>query len=305
MTPLKKFEVNFTDNITITYNLVDNIVVDQWSNIIQQHTIEDCCPINHYIGYASEKLINTRLERLYQLADIINQDIPDRVIKQEINKNNWEYALQVMHVHFPDLKNDENYRHLWDYLTEYNDIIHWLESSFFNIWSITKFPSPSSVFRINLDFNKSTKKRLFIPEESYKLFTSYYKFGDLMLHYCHVGKHAQELFITNDFECPKDQFIPQREFTSSVRMHFFDYFLALKEKQIEYDERWKKFYNAKGGFDYFGIDIDDPKIAFGYLKIGEIESISDRSIPITLDELNEFRDKLVNTQIINWNIKGA
>jgi hypothetical protein len=81
--------------------------------------------------------------------------------------------------------------------------------------------------------------------------------------------------------------------------------LEVEEKKVEYMKRWKEFYKAKGGFDYFGIDMDDPKIAFGYLKIGQIESISDRSIPITLDELNEFRDKLVNTQIINWNIKGA
>jgi hypothetical protein len=305
MTLPKKFEVNFTDNITITYNLVDNIVVDQWSNLIQQHTIEDCCPINHYIGYASEELVNVRIQRIYQLADIINNDVPDRVIKQEINKNNWKHALQLMHVHFPDLKNDENYKHLWDYLTEYNDIIHWLESSFLNIWSPNRYPSSSSTFRLNLDLNKSSKDKLPIPDESYKLFTSYFGFGDLMLHYCHVGKHAQELLVTNDFECPKNQFVPQREFTASIRMHFFDYFSDSEEKKVEYMKRWKEFYKAKGGFDYFGIDMDDPKIAFGYLKIGEIESISDRSIPITLDELNDFRDKLVNTQIINWNIKGA
>ncbi len=100
MTLPKKFEVNFTDNITITYNLVDNIVVDQWSNLIQQHTIEDCCPINHYIGYASEKLVNARIERLYQLADIINNDVPDRVIKQETleeaaNKNDMYLLTQI------------------------------------------------------------------------------------------------------------------------------------------------------------------------------------------------------------------
>jgi len=306
MTLHKKFEVNFTDNITLVYNLVEHTVVDQWATLIQSCTIDDCCPLNHYTGYASRDLIDSRIQRLYQLSDIINSNIPDQIYKVEITESNWSHALHIMHVHFPHLVNDKNYEHLWGFLTEYNDIIHWLESCLASFWTSSgEEPVITPAFRIGLDFNKSTFVRIPIPEEGYNLFTSYFLFGDLMIHYCHVGKHAQELFITNDFECPKDQFVPQREFTASVRMHFFDYISHTEERKLAYMQRWKTFYEAKGGFDYFGIDIADPKIAFGYMKIGQLESISDRPLPTTLAEVSDFKNKLANTKVINWNIKGA
>ena len=298
---LQKFKINFTDNISIVYKLIDDVIVTQWAKLILAQTIENVCPINHYIGYASEEFVIERIERLYELADIINDDVPERVIKYEINKSNWRVNLHLMHIHFPDLKNDDNYKHLWHYLTEYNDIIHWLESILINIWSETTYSSKSSTFRITLDFNKTSDTRLSIPENSYNLFYPLMNFGDLLLQYTHVGKCAHEMFLLKDFDCPKDQFIPQREFNASVRMHFLDNFVPENKVQALYDS-WTKFYHDKGGFDYWGFTINDPKIAFGYIKVGEIESISDRGIPKTLEEMNQFRDKLSTTKVIDWQI---
>jgi hypothetical protein len=123
-----KFKVNFTNNISIIYDLVDADIVKNWAELIKQKTISDCCKINHYIGYSDETVINSHINRLYVLSDLINQCIPDKVIKKEITKETWKEALQVMHVHFPEYRNDENYKDIWDNLSEYNDIIHWLES---------------------------------------------------------------------------------------------------------------------------------------------------------------------------------
>jgi hypothetical protein len=297
----QKFKINFTDNISITYKLVEDIVVTQWAELISAQTITNVCPINHYIGYASENFVLERINRLYELSDLINHSVPDRVIKQEINKANWKNNLQLMHIHFPDLKNDSMYEHLWSYLTEYNDIIHWLESILVNIWAETKYPSKSSTFRITLDFNKTTDVMLDIPENSYNLFYPLMNFGDLLLQYTHVGKCAHEMFLFKDFDCPKDQFVPQRRFNASTRMYFLDNFTPPNKVASMY-QSWKQFYNDKGGLDYWGLDIDDPKIAFGYIKIGEIESISDRLIPNTLEEMNEFRDVLSKTKVIDWEI---
>ena len=120
----QKFKINFTDNISITYKLVEDIVVNQWAELISAQTIDKVCPINHFIGYSSEDFVLERINRLYELSDLINQCIPDKVIKKEITKETWKEALQVMHVHFPEYRNDENYKDIWDNLSEYNDIIH-------------------------------------------------------------------------------------------------------------------------------------------------------------------------------------
>ena len=303
-----QFKINFTNNISIVYDLVKEEIAQLWANSIQQRNINEVCDINHYAGYGSEILINSRIQRLYELADIINSFDTTRVIKQDINKDTWQLALHQMHVHFPDMKNDSKYIEAWPLLTEYNDIIHWLESIFSNIWSVdNKKDSQSSMLRIALDFNKKINEFIPIPDDAYKLFTPFNKFGDLSLHYTHVGKHAIEMLMVNDFECPPDQFIPQRTFNSSCRLYFTDDFYSTEQLKEEYLLRWHKFYNDRGGFDFWQLEIDDPKIAFGYLKIGRINHIlinnQEVNIPVTLSELNYFRERIVESKIIDWEIK--
>jgi hypothetical protein len=205
------------------------------------------------------------------------------------------------------MKNDDRYVDAWPLLTEYNDIIHWLESILLNIWSDNKKDSTSSLFRVALDFNKTVNEFIPIPDDAYKLFTPFTKFGDLSLHYTHVGKHAIELFMVNDFECPSDQFMPQRTFNASCRLYLTDDFFsteALKEQQLA---RWNQFYVDRGGFDFWQLDINDPKIAFGYCKIGRINHILVNNeyynIPITLTELNSFREQIAGSSVIDWEIK--
>jgi hypothetical protein len=293
---MKSFEVEFTNDIILSYRLIDSDVTDLWCGLIQNHTTHDLCKTNHYMGYASKSIIQCRIDRLMYLADLINSYAPDRVIKQNISNTDWKETLNIMHVHFPDLKNDYNYKHIWDELSEYNDIIHWLESTLGTI--------DSSIFRITFDFNKSNTSFLDIPDSEYKLFTPFTNFGYLLLHYTHVGKHAQELFTVNDLVCPSEQFLPQRTFSASVRMYFTNNFHDTVEKQQQYMNRWKLFYNKRGK-DFWKYDIDDPKLGFGYIKIGELISINNQSIPKTPDDMNRFRDLLVNSTVVNWKINGA
>ena len=211
-----------------------------------------------------------------------------------------------MHVEFPEYRNDENYKDIWDNLSEYNDIIHWLESILLNVWSNTKL-TESSLFRVTLDFNKTTDTFVPIPKDAYELFDPYSNFGNLFLHYTHIGKHAQELFVGNDLTCSSDQFIPQVTYSASCRMIFTDYFHNTDTKKQLLQYRWNKFYNDRGGYDFWGYDIDDPKLAFGYLKIGQIYNIVENGnvihIPIEMSDLCAFRDKLVKTKVIDWEIK--
>jgi len=297
---MREFKVRFTNNIELSYGLIDEEVVDQWASIISTRTTDHLCPVNHYIGYASEEQIQTKICRLYQLADLINQNTSEQVIKRDISKYSWREALHIMHIHFPMLKNDKAYVHIWPFLIEYNDIIHWLESILPVAWSVTNTIPESSLFRITLDFNKSSPRFYPIPDSAYKLFDPYSMFGELKIHYTHVGKHAQELFTARDMTCPSNQFIPQRTFTASVRMLFTDDF-----KQNNYMLLWENYYNLRGK-DFWKISIDDPKIAFGYMKIGQLKSIIIDGklveIPDNIKTRHDFRKRLVNTKVLNWEI---
>lgn len=296
---MARLNVYLTNNIKLSYDLIDHEITTSWSNLIQTRTVNDLCPINHFVGYASEELVQDRINRLYELSDLINAHVPDRVIKQTISKADWKKSLQVMHVHFPDLKNDYEYKHLWASLSEYNDIIHWLESILMNIWDSTTL-TESSLFRITLDFNKSETQFLPIPNDAYQFFTPFFEFGDLMLHYTHVGKHPHEIFTVRDEVCPKDQLVPQRTFSASVRMHFTDNFYKNPISKTILLRNWRQFYALRGGKDYWGMDIDDPKMAFGYLKIGKLV---DTQIPKDLNGMCEFRKLLASSKVTHWEVE--
>lgn len=296
-----QFQINFTNDISLMYDLIDEEIAQQWANLISKRNVTEICKINHYTGYSSDDLINTRIQRLYELADLINEYEAERTVKQEINKDNWKVALHLMHIHFPLMKNDIKYQEAWPLLTEYNDIIHWLESVLLDVWD-----SNTSLFRVTLDFNKVIFEFYDIPESAYKLFTPLSSFGDLSLHYTHVGKNSVELFTVNDLVCPPDQFVPQRKFNASCRLSFRDNTLVPEDVQSRYLSDWKKFYNRRGK-DFWKLDIDDPKLAFGYCKIGKLTKIILKGkvikVPETENEITSFRNKIVNSEVIDWEIK--
>jgi len=299
-----KFTVNFTTGISLTYDIIDEAIGREWATHITKRNIDECCKINHFNGYASDEMIKIKINRLYKLADYINTFSPSRIIKQEINKNTWKIALHEMHIHFPEMKNDEQYSDVWDSLTEYNDTIHWLESMLMTVW--VDHPT-NSLFRLTLDFNKNIFEFYPIPDDAYKNFSPFLQFGGLFLHYTHVGKHSYEMIKVNDLICPKEQFMPQRTFNASCRLVFNDYFYPNDISKQQFIEQWIQFYNDKGGLEYWGYDIDDPKIAFGFLKIGELIDISKNNIsinfPKTKEELHSFRKELANTHVVDWEIE--
>jgi hypothetical protein len=163
------------------------------------------------------------------------------------------------------------------------------------------------LFRLTLDFNKNIFEFYPIPDDAYKNFSPFLQFGGLFLHYTHVGKHSYEMIKVNDLICPKEQFMPQRTFNASCRLVFNDYFYPNDISKQQFIEQWIQFYNDKGGLEYWGYDIDDPKIAFGFLKIGELIDISKNNIsinfPKTKEELHSFRKELANTHVVDWEIE--
>jgi hypothetical protein len=79
------------------------------------------------------------------------------------------------------------------------------------------------------------------------------------------------------------------------------------EKQNHLYSQWKDFYYRRGGRDFFGYDIDDPKIRLGFIKIGNLQTIyingTEIVIPKSPEELDSFRKILVNTNITNWTVE--
>jgi hypothetical protein len=299
-----QFKVNFTDDISLYYNLVDHDMVRHWSTLIAEQNITNCCKINHYSGYHDPDLVQQRISRLYDLLDIINTVVSEKIQKIIFSKDTFTDALNTMHVHFPEFKTRNEYSSIKLELDEYNDIIHWLEAILPDFYNKK---TDSRQFSIKLDFNKSKPYQKHpIPESAYSLFNGYLSFGQLMLHYVHVGRHAWELMFANDLVCPKEQFVPQSEYKASVRLHFYDSTLDHKLFRESLDKKWNSFYLARGGKEFFEYDINDPKIGFGYCQIGTLEKVtigsSEMTSPFTIKDIFYIRPKITKTRVLDWEI---
>jgi hypothetical protein len=249
--------------------------------------------------------LKERIDRLYELIEIINDSVPNKIEKVEFDSANYRNALNIMHVHFPELEKQTEYSHLLPFLSEYNDNIHWLETALVDYYNGS---TGNSKFSIKLDFNKSNDPRRYkMPESAYELFNGYFSFGQLMIHYVQVGRHSWELFMANDLDCPKEQYIPQYEYNASTRLHFCDNPLDEVEYKNAFKKRWEDFYKRRGGKEFFGCEINDPKIRFGYCHIGNLLSIMingvSTTVPKSIEEINSFRNILVTSKIIDWKIK--
>lgn len=300
-----QFEVNLTNHVTLVYDIVDHEIARDWSKLISLVTVEDCCKFNHYSGNHDPVLLKERIARLYELVEIINVSSPNKIEKVEFDSKNYHNALNIMHVHFPELEKQAEYIHLLPFLREYNDTIHWLEPALVDYYNGV---TDNRRFSIKLDFNKAMQPKLHkIPENAYELFNGYFSFGQLMLHYVHVGRHSWELFFANDLACPKEQYLPQYEYNASVRLHFYDNTLDHAVFKNIFKKRWEDFYKRRGGKEFFGCEVNDPSIRFGYCQIGSLSSIMingiETPIPKSNEEINSFRNMLVTTKIIDWKIK--
>lgn len=299
-----KFQVNFSNNISLIYKLDTSVSsLSTWVSEINRVTINDLCPLNHKNSTGNKQLIEKRITRLYELMDILNSVLPNSIVKESLTDSNRQEALNRMHVHFPNAHNMYYGKDVPLSLiaSEYNDIIHWLEGEYRS--------NGHEKFKIYLDFNKSGKTdSQEIKEEDFSKFDPCVGFGDLSLHYAHVGRHAREIFNTQDFACPKEQFVPQTKFTASIVMWFGGTpgHASTKEMSDLLLKSWNDFYYQRGGKEFFGRDIDDPKIAFGYLKIGKLSNIRIGETDVsfqTLDETEYIRRLLITNDIKSFYVE--
>jgi len=223
-----------------------------------------------------------KINELMQLIEKMNMWIPTKIITFS-NDDTMANNLNRLHIHFPELEKSETDTTRLEQLSAYNDLIHELET--LNV--AKKFNKNFSYVLICPDIHNELNELISI--EDFKYFTPNRNIGDLMLHYCHVGRHPLELYLNNDVNCPIEQIVPQYKISPYHTLRFSKFTLD-----------WKKFinfyYDSKLTWPY---EITDPKLAVGYIPIGTLIKIND----IEVENNTMYQELLTpNTTIISWKI---
>jgi len=265
------------DRVKFTYELDDHRVSREWADLMKPLSVtslrKDLDPWQGRVADLGKKIAQFNF-----LIDAINAWIPEK-IAGHFDIADAQASLNRLHTHFPEQHYKENTPEQADQLRTYNDLLHQIE---FGI------RSRDTSEKITILAVQEKPSCFPLEDKDYDLFTTDFRFGDLLLHYPHVGRHPLELVTTNDVDCPPEQIICQSQWSASHSLRFYSGYVSPKQ--------FADFYQSSGITWPYG--VDDPRLAVGYIRLGRLIEV-DYQAPYHNRTLEIVKQA---TRITNWQI---
>lgn len=239
--------------------------------------------INHRHGFATKSQIQAAVARLEKSVAFLGFPLAT------LTKHNWQEELNKLHINFPDFFKNEFDREKFQSAHETNLLIHWLEYELVNLLG------KKAQYIFNLDFNHfpaAYDLKTKIPEGELENFESELRFGNLHLHYIYVGRHFLEMFDANDMDSPPHHFRAQHEFNATCGLAFSE-----PRDPVQLDRDMRAYYGRRGGTEFFGFDYEDPRLAKGFFKIGQLVDLTAYA---SFTQRQTLREQLKNSRIVVW-----
>lgn len=281
----KKYNIiiaNGEDKTTLTYTLSDSPIAQTWAGLISKVRARDIRPYSTpWRGIF--KNWDEKISELNEVIDQLNSWIPEQI------QGKWDDAdrnesLNRLHIHFPELEKTETDPERKLQLSRYNDLIHEIQV----LLEVNTTEKEQLQLVICPEGERAGIAPMPIPNDRYWEFTHNFSFGDLVLHYCHVGRHPYEIFTRKDVNVPEDQIIPQSMIYTYHSLRFFDskfnrgYF-----QQFYFDSKIKWPYK-----------MTDPKLAFGYVPMGKLTLVNGER----WDREQTYQLVKNANEILSWNV---
>lgn len=264
----------------LTYQLAAHRPAQIWSELVKKYDVTHIRQsLNPWRGMYADS--TARVSALNALISEMNLWLTSKIVGVWNDADPLD-SLNRLHVHFPEHKKIEKDPVRKQQLTQYNDLIHELQF-LFNI-SQTKREYPYLLVVPDTEVDVWGD----LIDNDYALFDSNFNFGDLTLHYPHVGRNPLELCISNDTNCPADQIIPQYKIGPHHALRFFNVSIS--------QERFTNFY--KNSKLEWPLAADNKKLAVGYIKLGKLQFL-DGKICTSQQVLAAIKSC---NRIVNWKI---
>ena len=284
---VKRLQVTFSCQTRLVYEINTTQTARLWAAQIGKMRPEFLLrtDVNHRHGFATEPEIRTAVVRLKKCTELLGFPF------EALSRTRWQEALNRLHVNFPEFFRGRVPREKILAAHEMNLLIHWLE------YELANFYGQKNQYLFNLDFNHyppAYKLKTAIVDDEFEHFTAHLRFGNLHLHYINIGRHFLEMADANDQACPPHHFKAQHEFNATCGLVFSEPVQApvLEDKLI-------KYYESRGGRQFFGVDYQDAKLAKGFFRLGQLENLDACSQPA---QRRALREQLKASQIIDWKL---
>jgi hypothetical protein len=267
------------DRTKFTYELEDHRVARAWADLMRPLSVTSLRKgSDPWHGRITD--LNQRVNEFNFLIDAINMWIPNK-IPGHFNIADAQSSLNQLHIHFPEQHHKETNLARRDQLRTYNDLLHKIEKC---LRSMVE----NATEKLSVVAAQEMPSCFPLEDADYELFTTHIRFGDLLLHYPHVGRHPFEIMSTNDLDCPPEQIVCQNEMSASHAMWFYHTYTSPK--------KFAEFYKSSG--ITWPYSLDDPRLAVGYIKLGRLIEV-DYEPPLQHKTIDIVRQA---TKITNWQI---
>jgi len=243
------------DDYKFTYQLLDISPANNWAAMMSNTGIST---LRNKLDpwHGSTLTVQSKILALNHLIAELNHWLPQPIVsKFEIA--NVTDSLSRLHIHFPELERTETDEGHLLQLQAYNDLIHQIDLAYRN--------GGKDVFLLVCP---DTGQFIDLNSTEYVYFRPHIEFGDLLIHYPHVGRHPLELFSTKDVNCPTDQIICQSRISVSHTLRFYN---SKFDKNV-----FEQFYKNSGL--QWPYAVDNPQLAIGYIKIGNLIAVNDKHL---------------------------
>lgn len=248
--------------IFLEYRVLDTPIAGRWFERFKRTALNKLRPEQPIFQNfdISDDFLKVKIDRINQLVDILNTFV-DHPIDGYFDLSKPQESVNRLHVHFPASHSDSIGIERNSYLSEYNDLIHVIESSVFE--RITG----RSRARIMLCHNSRDISKIELDE--FKQFTPTRIFGDCFAHYSHVGRHPIELYYADDTNLPNEQIIPQYGITADSMFYFGSDTFATPTDMATFRSNFEAFYRRLGE-SRWPYAINDPRLAVGYMPVARL-----------------------------------
>lgn len=241
------------DENKFTYELLDNSVANTWAEFMKDADLDSLRPnLDPWHGLPN---LTEKIQEFNAVIENINQWIPEKI--NLFDADDPEHSLNSLHINFPKQERIEQDNTRLEQLRNFNDLLHQIDLGL-----------RSKGQRIFLLLCPDLGRSRSIEDSEYEFFQAGWRFGDLLLHYPHVGRHPFEIYTTNDRDVPSNQIVCQNKISALHTLRFFDAHINKTD--------FKNFYQSSG--IVWPYEFSDPKLAFGYIKLGTLTFVNNQKL---------------------------
>jgi hypothetical protein len=235
-----KFIVTITngiDNKDLTFNVYETSIAHRWAaEVAKGYELFENDRFQGWPG--SNKDLTYYINELHKQVNVVNTYKPGSIIFDQLLSQD---TLNYLHKFFEDLRGPletgtEFYNqaplHVKEAINMFNVLIHETEHLIRN----SDVPTIVGTFH--------TRPRIPFEDKDYEHFTFHWKYGEVYINYCEVGKTLLDVFKDRDQYVGRDNVRPQQFYSADFMIKF-----GIQLPQSYYEQRLREFsdwYSTQG-----------------------------------------------------------